>query len=125
MNFAERIFVDLPNKRAETKFYVAADAEYFADHFPGAPVLPGLVMLEIAAQTAAAWLSEKEKSAANFDLNALENFYLTRRVAPNEVLFVEVVAAEIAADGKSGWFDAQANVAGEKAMRAKFRLSSD
>lgn len=126
MKFIDKITIDLPNKSAEAQYFIAEDAEFLADHFPNMPMLPGLVMLEIAVRTAAAWMSESpgQKSAVNFDLGSLERFYVTRRVVPDETLVVQVQISEIALDGASACCEASAKVAGERAMRAKFHLRS-
>ena len=124
MKFIDRIKIDLPNKSAEAHYFVAEDAEFLADHFPNTPMLPGLVMLEIAVQTAASWMTENLKLAANFDLDFLERLYITRRVVPDETLLIEVKISELAPDGKSACCEARAKVTGEMAMRAKFHLRS-
>lgn len=126
MKFIDRINFDLPNKSAEAQYFVRADAEFLADHFPNTPMLPGLVMLEIAVQTAAACLNKNsgQKSAVDFDLDSLERFYVTRRVVPNETLVVQVRISELAPDGASAYCEVRAKVADETAMRAKFHLRS-
>ena len=126
MKFIDRITIDLPNKTAEAQYFVAEDAEFLADHFPNTPMLPGLVMLEIAVRTAAAWMTENlsENAAANFDLDLLERLYVTRRVVPDETLLIKVKVSELAPDGKSACCEARAKVAEETAMRAKFHLRS-
>ncbi|MEO8074289.1 MAG: hypothetical protein ABI686_13705, partial [Acidobacteriota bacterium] len=122
MKFIDKITISLPNKSAEAQYFVAEDAEFLADHFPNTPMLPGLVMLEIAVQTAAACLNEnlEKKRAVNFDLDSLERLYVTRRVVPNETLIVQVQISELAPDGASAYCEASAKVADETAMRAKF-----
>ena len=126
MNFIERTSVNLKEKFAETEYFVAPEADFLADHFPNTPMLPGLVMLEIAVQTAAEWLSQNLnlQTDLNFDMDFLENLYVTRRVVPNETLSVKVRISELATDGKAADFTAEGLVGDEKALKAKFHLRS-
>ncbi|HYY56103.1 MAG TPA: hypothetical protein VE842_02170 [Pyrinomonadaceae bacterium] len=60
------IKTDTERGRAEGRAAVPADYPAFADHFPGAPVLPGSFLVELAAQVAGP-LSE-ETVGARFGL---------------------------------------------------------
>ena len=42
--------IDTENGRASAEAFVPADHLLFADHFPGSPLLPGSIMIELAAQ---------------------------------------------------------------------------
>lgn len=42
--------IDVENGCASAEAFVAADHPLFADHFPGSPLLPGSLMIELAAQ---------------------------------------------------------------------------
>ena len=42
--------IDTENGRASAEAFVEADHPLFADHFPGSPLLPGSLMIELAAQ---------------------------------------------------------------------------
>ena len=44
------ILIDLEQRRASAEALIPADHPLFADHFPGSPLLPGSLMLELAAQ---------------------------------------------------------------------------
>jgi 3-hydroxymyristoyl/3-hydroxydecanoyl-(acyl carrier protein) dehydratase len=44
--------IDAANGQASAEAFVPADDLLFADHFPGAPLLPGSLILELAAQVA-------------------------------------------------------------------------
>ena len=44
------IQIDVENGRASAEAFVAADHPLFVDHFPGSPLLPGSLMIELAAQ---------------------------------------------------------------------------
>ena len=96
-----------------------------ADHFPDTPILPGLVMLEIAVQTAAAWMTKNTGKRVHvvFDMDILERLYVTRPVLPNETLSMRVAVAELSDDRLSAFFDAEAKTTNKRAMRARFRMS--
>lgn len=44
------ICIDVEDGRATAEAFVGADHPLFADHFPGSPLLPGSLMIELAAQ---------------------------------------------------------------------------
>jgi 3-hydroxymyristoyl/3-hydroxydecanoyl-(acyl carrier protein) dehydratase len=46
----QSLVIDLEKRRASAEAFVPAGHPLFADHFPGSPLLPGSLMLELAAQ---------------------------------------------------------------------------
>jgi 3-hydroxyacyl-[acyl-carrier-protein] dehydratase len=73
--------------------YFTSDESYdfFKGHFPGNPVLPGVIMVEAAAQTGAcAILIRPEYSGKTAYFAAIEEFKFKRVVRPNETLKIEV-----------------------------------
>jgi len=44
------IHIDVEKGRASAEAFVPSDHPLFADHFPGSPLLPGSLMIELAAQ---------------------------------------------------------------------------
>lgn len=133
MRFTDTINLDAPAGKAEARLFVDPDADYLKDHFPEAPMLPGLVMLEAAVRAASelwhAKIFENDKTIAMRDdlqfasLAYVERMAVTRRVVPNETLKVEVeMLVDDAIGANEALFAARARVEGEAAMRARFRL---
>jgi len=48
----QTIKIDVEKRRALATAFVPANHPLFADHFPGTPLLPGSLMIELAAQVA-------------------------------------------------------------------------
>ena len=63
--------------------------EYLADHFPGLPVMPGVLTLEAMVQTSA-WLVRSSEDFAHsmVVLKQTSNVRYTRMVAPGETLTI-------------------------------------
>jgi 3-hydroxymyristoyl/3-hydroxydecanoyl-(acyl carrier protein) dehydratase len=123
VRFIDTIQVDSSGDSAEGSLRVDAEADYLKGHFPGAPTLPGLVMLEAAVQTAAALWRARPRGAPRSMLSHVDHLSVSRRVVPGEVLVVKVRLRENA-DGGAALFAAEASVASEIAMRARFRLET-
>jgi 3-hydroxymyristoyl/3-hydroxydecanoyl-(acyl carrier protein) dehydratase len=119
---ADHITLDPSSGTSRASLTVDPAAEYLNDHFPGAPTLPGLVMLESAVRAAAAlWDAGSPDARACAALEHVERLQIVRRVVPGETLIVE---ARMESDGERGaqWFAAHASVDGQTAMRTRFRL---
>jgi 3-hydroxymyristoyl/3-hydroxydecanoyl-(acyl carrier protein) dehydratase len=127
MRFADSISVDLAGGTPRAVFLVDPSADYLKDHFPGAPTLPGLVMLESAVRAAAAlWdATHTTGSGRSATLARLERLQIVRRVVPGETLLVETTKEPGDAAGRTMNFTARGTVGGDPAMRARFSLRRD
>lgn len=122
MHFTDAIHLTADAARADASLFVDPSAEYLGDHFPGVPVLPGLVMLQMAVCSATALLRARTGAEGGADLESLERLQVIRRVSPGETLRMETVLLERSPDGQSALFAADGRVGTESAMRARFRL---
>ena len=71
--FVRKLLACEPGVSAECETYFAADDPMFAGHFPGDPLVPGVILTEALAQTAgiAAASAHPEKSCPRFLLSAI------------------------------------------------------
>lgn len=76
---------------------VTINEEFFAGHFPGAPVMPGVLQIEALAQVGAI-LALREFDDRNSKIpffSGIENAKFRRPVVPGDTLMLEVIALRI------------------------------
>ncbi len=79
-----------PGVRAVAKKCVSYNEPYFGGHFPGEPVMPGVLIVEALAQTGAvAILSSDEFQGKTAYLGAVNNAKFKQKVVPGDVLTLE------------------------------------
>src|SRR5207302_7997937 len=71
---------------------VTLNEEFFQGHFPGTPIMPGVLMLESLSQLAAVLLLHREESKpdARVFLRGVNDMKLRRRVSPGDRLRLEI-----------------------------------
>jgi beta-hydroxyacyl-ACP dehydratase FabZ len=88
----DRILELDPDKRIVGLKNVTINEEFFQGHFPGAPVMPGVLIIESMAQVAGVLiyrdLPDKEKKLIYF--TGIENAKFRRPVVPGDQLHVEM-----------------------------------
>ena len=88
----DRIIALEPEKRIVGLKNVTVNEQFFQGHFPGAPVMPGVLIIESMAQVAGVLiyrdLPEKEKKLIYF--TGIENAKFRRPVIPGDQLLVEM-----------------------------------
>jgi 3-hydroxyacyl-[acyl-carrier-protein] dehydratase len=100
---------------------VSFNEPHFQGHFPGAPIMPGVTIIEAMAQTAAVMVGVAQDMAdKNFLIYfmAIEKAKFRRKVVPGDVLHLHV---ETKRSGSKIWkFAGRAEVEGELAAEAEF-----
>src|SRR5215207_199968 len=81
--FIDRVVSYEPGESAEAVKLFTADTPFFAGHFPGAPLVPGVILAEALAQTAGLAAGHKGKS---FRLAALKSMKFPGPAGPGEVI---------------------------------------
>jgi len=75
---------------------VTATEWYFQGHFPGLPVMPGVMQIEALAQTMAVYVAQQEGFGDRIGLFAgIEDCRFKRAVQPGEVLSLEVTMEKL------------------------------
>jgi 3-hydroxyacyl-[acyl-carrier-protein] dehydratase len=107
---------------------VTMNEPHFQGHFPGAPIMPGVTIVEAMAQTAAVMVGV---SADLADRNMLVYFMgidgvkFRRKVVPGDVLELHVTTLRGKPGGKVWKFGGRAMVGDEMAAEAEFTAMMD
>ena len=106
---------------------VSASEEYLADHFPGFPVLPGVMMLETMVQAGRLLAAGADTDPRTCDdgrplvIEQVRNVRYGNMVRPGEALRVEVKIRK--RDGDAVDMEGVGIVGDEVAVQGRFRLS--
>ncbi len=81
----------VPGKSAIAYKHVSEDEWYFKGHFPGNPIMPGVLITESLAQTGAiAILSLEANKGRNALFAGIDKMRFKKQVVPGDVLKLEV-----------------------------------
>ena len=78
-----------PGLRATAQLDVSEDLPLFAGHFPGHPVLPGVILMEALAQTACFCLLVEGAHGSVGFLTGIDKAKFRRQVAPGDTVRLE------------------------------------
>ncbi len=86
--FVQELLANEPGVSAECSMKFAADDPMFAGHFPGNPLVPGVILTEALAQTAgiAAASGYPEDARPLFLLSAIRGMKFHRAARPEELI---------------------------------------
>ena len=101
---------------------VSADEYYFKGHFPGNPIMPGVLIVESLAQTGAvAILSMEENKGKNALFGGIDKIRFKKQVVPGDRLKLEVKI--IKRKGPIGIGEAIATVDGKVAAKGELTFA--
>ena len=112
-----------PGKGAECATFFLADDPMFVGHFPGNPLVPGVILTEALAQTAgiAAGSGFPESARPLFLLSAIRGMKFFAAVRPEEEILLR--AEKLAEVGDLWQFQVRATVRGEAVAEGQIVLT--
>jgi 3-hydroxyacyl-[acyl-carrier-protein] dehydratase len=117
----DRVIELEPGKRAVAIKAVSANEPQFTGHFPGRPIMPGVLMVEALAQTAGIAVLTLDEYRGKIGLFAgIDECRFRRMVVPGDTLRLEVTVEKLR--GMFGRVKAVATVEGEAAVEATLSI---
>ena len=111
-----------PGVRALGKKCVSMNEPYFQGHFPGNPVMPGVLIIEALAQVGAvAILSQPEWKGRTAYFAGIDKAKFRQKVMPGDVLMLEMEIIKV--KGPVGGGKATATVNGKVAASAELTFA--
>lgn len=102
--------------------HLDASAPFFADHFPGRPLMPAVLLVECAAQAAGVlWMSESAQPDTPLFLASIDQFRILGPVYPDSTIMTSI--ALVKELGPLAQFEAECTVEGHPVARGRLLLS--
>lgn len=107
----DRILELEPGKRVVGQKNVTMNEHFFVGHFPGHPIMPGVLIIEMMAQVGGVMLLKAEGNANKLAyLAGVEKARFRKPVLPGDTITAEIVI--LRERGNMGWTKAEARVDG-------------
>ena len=119
--FVDRV-VEVTDSCIKTEKQIQADEPFFAGHFPGRPIMPGVLICEAVFQSSSILMSKRSGAASNDGhiplIARIKNAKLKRVVLPGDLLEVEVKLKEIL--GQAAYMSGKVKVVGKRVLTVEF-----
>jgi len=116
--FVDRVLARCGGESAECAKTFPAGTPFFAGHFPGAPIVPGVILAEALAQTAGLAAGQPGRS---FRLTAIRSMKFPSAAAPDEE--IRLHARKAAVVGGLWQFEVRADAGGRTVAEGVIVLS--
>ncbi len=120
----DKVDVIEEGKKAVGTKCVTVNEEFFQGHFPGHPIMPGVLVIEALAQTACVLLLSKENNALEgrmFYFLGIESAKFRAPTLPGSVLKLHVEMLRLG--GRAGKFKGEAYIDGNLACEAEMSFA--
>lgn len=113
----DRLVALEPGRRASARITFRADADIFADHFPGFPLVPGVLLTEAMSQTGG-WLLVATSGFARWPLlSMIHEAKFLKQVLPGDDVDIEAELRGV--QTRAAEISATASVRGQRVARAR------
>jgi len=119
--FLDEVIALVPGERGEATRHFPADEAFFAGHFPGEPLVPGVILCEAIAQLAGI-VAGQPGEGTGWRLTAIRQAKFFRPVLPETTVRFQV--EHRGTSGRLAQLEGSAWVADEEAARATVVLSA-
>ncbi len=124
----DRVEDVVPNESAVGIKMVTVNEPHFQGHFPSAPIMPGVTIVEAMAQTSAVMVALSldlvDKEALVYFMG-IDKVKFRRKVVPGDVLRMEITTTRGGPGSKVWKFEGKATVDGQVACTAEFSAMID
>lgn len=122
-SLVDRIIEFVPEKRAVGIKNVTFNEPHFQGHFPGRPIMPGVLIIEAMAQVGGVVLTQlPDIPVGLFMFAGIDDVRFRRPVVPGDQLIMTVELLRIK-HRKFGWMEGRAEVDGQLAAQGKLMFS--
>lgn len=116
--FVDSVDRCVPGAAVTARWRISGGEPWLAGHFPGNPIVPGVLQLEALAQAGAVAVLASAEHADRLPLfGGVEEVRFRRPVVPGDELVLEVEIERLG--GRGGWGRGRATVDGEETCRGR------
>ncbi len=116
--FVDAVDRCVPGQSVTARYRVSGQEQFLAGHFPGNPILPGVIQLEALAQAGAVAVLADQRFTGRLPLfGGVEKVRFRRIVRPGDELVLEVALERLSVRG--GWGSARASVDQDTTCQAR------